>query len=159
MNMIVADVAQYGFVLTLLATFIAWLRLPRREKLELLVALLIGGAVCFVLIKLGGVLYYDPRPFVSGQVVPLFPHAPDNGFPSDHTVATMFVAACVVVVSRRWGLVLIALSLLAGAARVLAHVHSPVDILGAVAMAAFAAAFAWVLTRWMFARFPQLAAP
>jgi len=80
-------------------------------------------------------------------VASLFAHAPDNGFPSDHAVATMLVAACLVVVSHRWGLMLIALSLLAGAARVLAHVHSPVGILAAVAMAAVAATVAWLLTR------------
>ena len=155
MTTIVADLAQYGFVLTLLVAFIVWLRLPRRGRVELLVALLIGGAVCLVLLKVGGALYYDPRPFVSEHVAPLFAHAPDNGFPSDHTVATMLVAAYVVVLSRRWGLVLIALSLLAGAARVLAHVHSPVDIPGALAMAAVAATVAWLLTRWILARFPR----
>ena len=67
----------------------------------------------------------------------------------------MLVAACLVVVSRRWGVMLIALSLLAGAARVLAHVHSPVGILAAVAMAAVAATVACLLTRWILARFPR----
>lgn len=159
MNTLIADLAQYGFILSILVAFIVWLRLPRRQKLELLVAGLIGSALCFALIKLGGALYYDPRPFVTEHVAPLFPHPADNGFPSDHTVLTMLVGMCVFVVSRRWGLVLIAISLLAGVARVLSHVHSPIDILGAVAMAAVAAAVGWLLTRWIFARLPQSSDP
>lgn len=159
MSTLIADLAQYGFILSILVAFIVWLRLPLRQKLELLVAGLIGGALCFALIKLGGALYYDPRPFVTEHVAPLFPHSDDNGFPSDHTVLTMLVGMCVFVVSRRWGLVLIALSLLAGVARVLAHVHSPVDILGAVAMAAVAAAVGWLLARWLFGRFAQPSDP
>ena len=104
------------------------------------------------LIKTGGAVYYDPRPFVAAHVAPLFPHAADNGFPSDHTAVTMFVAFSVLVVSRPWGLALAALSLLAGVARVLAHVHSPIDIAGAVAIAALAALAGWLFGRWAVAR-------
>jgi len=112
----------------------------------------VGGIVCYALIKIGGALYYDTRPFVTQGVAPLFPHAADNGFPSDHTAITMFIGLCVLVVSRPWGLVLIAISLAAGVARVLAHVHSPIDIVGAVAMAAVAAAVGWLVARLIFER-------
>ncbi|MDP3995235.1 MAG: hypothetical protein Q8P78_01305, partial [bacterium] len=30
--------------------------------------------------------FYSPRPFVESGIAPLIPHAPDNGFPSDHTL-------------------------------------------------------------------------
>ena len=156
MSPVIADVAQYGFVLSLAIAFIVWLRLPRRQKIELLLAGAVGGVLLFVLIKLGGALYYDPRPFVTQHVAPLFPHAADNGFPSDHTALTMFAAFCVLVVSRRWGVVLIAVSLVAGVARVLAHVHSPIDLLAAVLMAAAAAAVGWLVVRWAFAHVPRL---
>ena len=41
---------------------------------------------------------------------------------------------------------------MAGVARVLAHVHSPIDIVGAVAMAAVAAAVGWLVARLIFER-------
>ena len=157
-DQVISYLAQYGFILSFVVAFIVWLRLPRRQKVELLVAGVVGGIVCYALIKIGGAVYYDTRPFVTQDVAPLFPHAPDNGFPSDHTAVTMFVALCVLVVSRPWGLVLVAISLVAGLARVLAHVHSPIDIVGATAMAAVAAAVGWLVARWIFARRARAAA-
>jgi undecaprenyl-diphosphatase len=151
-NTTIASLAQYGFILSFAVALLVWLFLPRRQKVELLVAGVVGGVVCLVFIKVAGSLYYDPRPFVTGHVAPLFPHSADNGFPSDHTAVTMFVGFCVIVVSRRWGLVLVGISLLAGVARMLSHVHSPVDILGAAAIAAVAAAAGWLLARWLVAR-------
>jgi len=164
MDTVIADLAQYGFILSFVVAFVVWLRLPRRQQVELLVAGVVGGVVCLVLIKAAGAVFYDTRPFVTQHIAPLFPHAADNGFPSDHTAVTMFVGFCVLVVSRRWGLVLLALSLLAGVARVLAHVHSPLDIAGAVVIGAAAAAVGWLLAKWMVARWvaprwPALTAP
>ncbi len=157
MDSVVADIAQYGFILSFVVAFVVWLRLARPQKVELLLAGIIGGVVCLALIKLGGAVYYDTRPFVTQHVAPLFPHGADNGFPSDHTALTMFVAFCVLIFSWRWGLVLVALSLLAGGARVLAHVHSPIDIVGAVVIAAVAAAVGGLAARWVSARWPRLA--
>ena len=139
MNPVIAALAQYGFVVSFAIAAVVWLRLPRRSKWELLAIGVVGSLLCLAFISVGGALYYHPRPFVSDRVEPLFPHVADNGFPSDHTVLTMFVALCVLYFSRRWGLVLVTISLVAAVARVLAHVHSPLDIAGAVAMAAIAA--------------------
>jgi undecaprenyl-diphosphatase len=164
MDTVIADLAQYGFILSFGVAFVVWLRLPRRQQVGLLLAGVIGGVVCLVLIKVAGAVFYDTRPFVTQHIAPLFPHAADNGFPSDHTAVTMLVGFCVLVVSRRWGLVLLAISLLAGVARVLAHVHSPLDIVGAVLIGAAAAAVGWLLARWLVARWvaprwPSLAPP
>jgi len=156
MDSLIAALAQYGFIISLAVAFVVWLRLPRMGKLELLVAGVIGGLLCLLLIKVSGAVFYDTRPFVAQHIAPLFPHANDNGFPSDHTAVTMFVALCVAFVSWRWGVVLAAVSLLCGAARVAAHVHSPVDIAGAVAIAAVAALAGWVLMRWVLARWSGL---
>ena len=152
MDTLIAALAQYGFILSFIVAFVVWLSLPRRQQVELLVAGVIGGVICLVLIKAAGAVFYDTRPFVAQHIAPLFPHAADNGFPSDHTAVTMLVGFCVLVVSRRWGLVLLALSLLAGLARVLAHVHSPLDIAAAVVIGAAAAAVGWLLAKWMVAR-------
>jgi undecaprenyl-diphosphatase len=156
MDPLIAALAQYGFIISFAAAFVVWLRLPRMGKLELLVAGVIGGVLCLLLIRVSGALFYDTRPFVTQHIAPLFPHASDNGFPSDHTAVTMFAALCVAFFSWRWGIVLAAVSLLCGAARVAAHVHSPVDIAGAVAIAAVAALAGRLLMHWALAHWSGL---
>ena len=157
LDFIISALAQYGFILSFVVAGLVWLRLPRRDKLGLLLIGVAGGLPCLALTKLGGDLYYDPRPFVSHHVVPLFAHGADNSFPSDHTALTMLVGLSVFLFSRRWGAVLVALSLAMGAACVAAHAHSPIDIVGAVAIAAVAtaggyAAARWALSRWAASR-------
>jgi len=149
--------AKYALFLSLVISAYVWLRLPRQQKWEFIVCALLGGAIAFALLKLGGALYSDQRPFVTEHIAPLFLHAPDNGFPSDHTLASMFLAVCVLFYSRRWGVALITISLLLGASRIAAHVHRPIDILGAIAMAVAAALLARPAARWLTRRWPVAA--
>ncbi len=139
MDTLVVYTAKYAFVVSFVIAVLVWLRLPSRQKTELLAWGVLGGALAYLLVKLAGALFYDTRPFVANHTAPLFAHPADNGFPSDHTALTMFVALCVLQYSRRWGIVLIVLSLLIGASRVAAGIHTPLDILGAIAIAAIAA--------------------
>jgi len=141
--------AKYGLVFSAVITLYVWLRLPRPQKWELIIWAALGGAVAAALVKLGGALYFDPRPFVTHHIALLFPHAADNGFPSDHTAASMFLAVCVLFYSRRWGAVLIGMSLLIGASRVAAHVHSPIDILAGIVLGAAAALVTLPAARWL----------
>ena len=85
--------------------------------------------------RIGGHLYYDTRPFVREHVAPLFAHAPDNGFPSDHALLTSFLAYSFWRYSKPFALALFVNALLVSAARVAAHVHSPIDIVGSVIFA------------------------
>ena len=149
MDTLIVYTAKYAFVVSLLIAAYAWLRLPGRQKTELLAWGVLGGALAYVLIKVAGALFYDTRPFVADHTAPLFAHPPDNGFPSDHTALTMFIALCVLRYSRRWGIVLIVISLLIGASRVAAGVHRPIDILAAVAIAAIAAAATRPAAVWL----------
>lgn len=95
----------------------------------------------YVLGKVAGALWYDPRPFVAGDFTPLVAHAADNGFPSDHMLLASAMASVVFVFNRRAGVALWVLALIIGAARVLAGVHHVVDI---AASALIAIASVWV---------------
>jgi undecaprenyl-diphosphatase len=139
MGSLVVVTAKYGLVLSVVITLYVWVRLSRPQKVELTIWAVLGGVVAVALVELGGALYFDPRPFVTHHVTPLFAHATDTGFPSDHTAISMFLAVCVLFYSRRWGAVLVGVTLLVGASRVAAHVHSPFDILGGVLVGAAAA--------------------
>jgi undecaprenyl-diphosphatase len=154
MDSIVVFVAKYALFFSLAIAVYVWLRLPREQKWEFVVWAIIGGAVALALVKLGGALFYDTRPFVTDHVAPLFAHAPDNGFPSDHTAASMFAAVLVLYYSRRWGVVLVVISLLIGASRIDAHLHRPIDILGAIVIAVVAALIAFPAARWLTRRWP-----
>ena len=149
MDTLIVYIAKYAFVLSIVIAAYVWWRLPSRQKTELLAWGLIGGAVTYGLIKLAGALYYDTRPFVIDHSTPLFAHPPDNGFPSDHTALTMFIAVCVLRYSRKWGIVLIAISLLIGASRVAARIHHPVDIIAAIAIAIAAALITRSVAVWL----------
>ncbi len=101
---------------------------------------------------LAGSLYYDPRPFVVLHIIPLISHAADNGFPSDHALLMGTLAAIVTVFNRRIGALLWALAILVGAARVLAAVHHPIDILASFAIAIATTALAYALSTIILSR-------
>jgi undecaprenyl-diphosphatase len=157
MDSIVVFVAKYALFFSLAIAVYVWLRLPREQKWEAVVWAVIGGALALALVKLGGALFYDTRPFVTDHVAPLFAHAPDNGFPSDHTAVSMFAAVLVLYYSRRWGIVLVVISLLIGASRVAAHLHRPIDILGAIVIALVSALIAFPAARRLTRRWPLAA--
>lgn len=144
---IVPILATYTLYLVLLVAFGAWLTLDRKRKVELVVAGLLALAVVGVLIALTSMIWTDPRPFVVDGVAPGIPHAPDNGFPSDHTAGAAAVAALVLAYRRRVGIVLAALAVLVGISRVAAHVHHVPDILGGLVIGSLAAAIGVALVR------------
>jgi len=141
---VVSAVAQYALFVVALGALLVWVRVPsRQEKVALAVEAVLAMLLVAVLVKVAGAVHTDPRPFVvDPHLRPLFPHPPDNGFPSDHTALATAVAA-VVCVHRRWaGLVLLAVAVCLGAARVLAHVHHTQDIVAGVLIGLLAAAVA-----------------
>ncbi len=105
---------------------------------QLAAAVVIAGVIALALSKIAGALYYHPRPFVVQHIKPLIPHASDNGFPSEHTLLAMTLGTVVYYYRPRLAAGLFGLSILIGISRVLAHVHSLVDILGSLILGALA---------------------
>jgi len=122
---------------------LAWLLVPRQEKVGLAVEAVVAVVVVAVLVKLTAALHTDPRPFViDPHIRPLFPHPRDNGFPSDHTALASGVSL-VVLAHRRWvGLVLLLVSVAIGVCRVAAHVHHTQDIVAGLVVGGLAALLA-----------------
>jgi undecaprenyl-diphosphatase len=137
-NSIVVFVAQYFLYLSALIAVWYWFTCPTPTKIELIVRWAIGGVLALAMAKIASQLYYDPRPFASEHIKPLFAHAADNGFPSDHALLISLLGFTVVSYSRRVGAVLLAIVVAVGSARVAAHVHHPVDILGSFLISAIA---------------------
>lgn len=143
--------AQYLIgIIALFFLLYFFLAYPRKRQRMLLLSL-ISLPLAYVLGKLAGYFYLNPRPFVVDQVLPLITHAANNGFPSDHTLFSAALATVVFLFNRRLGIFLWVLALLVGVSRVLAGVHHPIDI---AAGAAISAASVYVVhallrhTRW-----------
>jgi undecaprenyl-diphosphatase len=138
--MLIAAAAQYTLFVVLACAVLVWWTLGERERVAMLVALVLAAVVGGGLLLASAVEWNDPRPFVVDGTIPLFPHAPDNGFPSDHTIAATLVAGVVMGFRLRIGLALMFGSILLGAARVAAQVHHVPDIVagGLIGLAAAA---------------------
>ncbi len=89
------------------------------------------------------------------HIAPLFAHAPDNGFPSDHALLTSFLAFVTFRYAKPVAAALTVNALLVSWARVAAHVHSPIDIVGSFVFSGLAALF----VDWLDRRRRQRPAP
>jgi undecaprenyl-diphosphatase len=128
-------IAKYLFVIVGLTAFLYWVKISKQEKVRLIVFGAIASVVTLALVKIGAALFFDSRPFVNHHVIPLYPHAADNGFPSDHTALTAFIALTIFISSKRLGIILLIMSILIGVSRVVGHIHSPIDIIGSLVFA------------------------
>ena len=116
--------------LVVAADLLTFLYAPTTEKRKLFVTAFFALPIAFVVARLSSLIIYNPRPFVDGHMSALIPHITDNGFPSDHTLLAVTVAAIVYTHHKSVGSVLIALSLMVGVGRVLTGVHHVIDVLG-----------------------------
>lgn len=119
--------------------------LPKKQKSGAALYMIIAMTLMYLMAKLGALLYLDPRPFVTGHFIPLIPHAPDNGFPSDHTLLTAALAALIFPFNRKISTTIWIITALVGFSRVYAGIHHPVDIVGSVGIALLVSFFMYVL--------------
>ncbi len=134
-NFLIIITSKYFFLISVLTLVVFLVKAGGQTRKRLMVLTLVAFILSFLLAKIAAILVYNPRPFVTEHIQPLFAHAADNGFPSDHTLLTATIASVIFVFNRRWGVLLFILSLLIGLARVLAYVHQPLDIVGSVLIA------------------------
>jgi len=128
MDSLIKFTAEYLIVAVVAGVAIAWFMVPKVNRWRLTSSIVLAGVIALVLARIASRLYYDPRPFVTEHVQPLFHHAPDNGFPSDHSLLAMALTATVYFFNKRLSVVMLVLTIVIGVARVLAKVHSPLDI-------------------------------
>ena len=147
MDSIIIFGAKYLYLAVVILALFYLLILPKKESSRVIVAALIALPLSYLVAKGLSALYYDPRPFVVGQFVPLVPHAPDNGFPSDHTLFVSAIAAVIFAFERRLGLALFVVAALVGWSRVGAGVHHLTDIVGSMIIASVVT---WGVVRFVF---------
>ncbi len=152
LNQIIIFCAQYLIVLVVLGCALAWWRVGMPTKKQFAVAVVLAALIAFIVSRIASHIYFDQRPFVSEHVKPLIPHGRDNGFPSDHALLTMTLTAATYFFHKKIAAVMLAMTIAVGVARVLAKVHSPLDIAGAWIIAIAAAVAGYYLSLWLCRR-------
>lgn len=141
--------AKYLIILPALVTlWVLWM-VPQKDRVRFTILAILSLPLAYVVAKIGNHLYLNERPFVVGNFTPLVPHGADNGFPSDHTLLAAALATIVTFIRPRIGITLWIVAIIIGLCRVLAGVHHPLDVIGAmlIAIAAVYAVFILLHTR------------
>ncbi len=132
MNLFFIFCAQYLFALPLVILGIYFFMQPRAAWRRMATFAVPTALLVYVVGVAGGLLYYDPRPFVVGHFKPLVPHAPDNGFPSDHALLVSAIAMIGTLWNKKLGVVLWILAVFVSVARVYVGVHHTIDVVGSM---------------------------
>ena len=153
MDSIYIFLAKYLIFFIAIAVLVYGWKLPSNKRLKYAVFVIKAGVLAVVLAKIASMFYYHPRPFVASGIKPLIEHSADNGFPSEHTTYSMILALCLYAYDKKWGYWAIAAALLVGFGRIMVHVHSIIDILGGILIAALSAYIAKKLIDKYYDRF------
>lgn len=127
-------------VITFLASYLIWFLLAGvaylwwvdgRVKKEVALHAALAYCLAWGVAEILKSVFQTQRPFIINNLVPLTATIPqDMAFPSGHTASAVALAVTVWLHNRKIGTVFIFVALAIGIARVLAHVHWPVDIAG-----------------------------
>ena len=113
-----------------------WARGPIELRPRIMQAVL-AGAIALFASAIASLVWYVPRPFVAIHGTAYLSRTTDSAFP-DHHVAILAALALALLAARRngWiGLVLLAVALLVGLARVFLGAEYPFDVLGGFTIA------------------------
>jgi membrane-associated phospholipid phosphatase len=117
------------------------LRVPAVNRQQLYLRAVGTGLTALLIAKTLGMFYHTERPFVVMGVEPKASFLQNGGFPSDH-ILLVFTITLIVWASTKnvkLSILLLTLSALVGVGRVLALVHTPMDVAGGIFCAAVAA--------------------
>jgi len=142
--------AKYLIFIIVLLTLVAGWQLKGKKRWQFVAALVAASILAVVFSKSAGKIYYHPRPFVVQNIKPLIAHGADNGFPSEHTILAAILSTIIYFYKRKWATTAFVLTLLVGVGRVLAHVHSPIDILGGLVLGGLAGRIGYDVAKRLF---------
>ncbi len=137
--LIAKALAQDAVYVVMATLVIGWVRRGEALRFALLDATLSALISLSFAVSITPV-WYHPRPFEIGLGHQLIAHATDSSFPSDHGTL-MFALAISLLAARQtsWGVGFLALAFGVAWARIFLGVHFPLDMIGAVVVAALGA--------------------
>ena len=130
-------------MVTFLASILIWLMffglvvlwvVDGKIKRETVIHALFSCFIAWVICELIKTFFPTLRPFQSQGLVPLTLTIPGDGaFPSSHTAVGFALAVTILKHDKKVGVLYLVMAGLVGVARIIAHVHYPIDIMaGAV---------------------------
>lgn len=135
--------------IVLIAGYALLFLVPKGHRFEAYARVLMAGLTAYLLAKLLAAVYQPSgeRPFQILGVAPGASYLNNPGFPSDHALFTAFLTLAVWFETRRKTLTIILaiLTVSVCVGRVLALVHTPLDVTGGVVVACLGAL--WYLQR------------
>jgi membrane-associated phospholipid phosphatase len=135
--------------IVLIAGYALLFLVPKNRRFEAYARILMAGLTAYLLAKLLASVYQPSgeRPFQILGVAPGASYLNNPGFPSDHALFTTFLTLAVWFETRRKGLAITmaVLTLMVCVGRVLALVHTPLDVTGGIVVASVGAL--WYLQR------------
>lgn len=129
--------------IVLIAAYALIVKVEQKRRYDIYTRIAMAGLTAYVLAKLVGAVWQPEarRPFEELGVAAGASYLNNPGFPSDHTLFAGFLAFAVwyATKDKRLGLVMLALAILTGIGRIMAHVHTPLDVAGGFIFAAIGA--------------------
>ncbi len=134
---LIADVAVIPVVL--IAAWALLFRIPKGHRFQAYSRILLAGLTAYLLAKFVATIYQPStlRPFQELGIDPGAFYLNNPGFPSDHALFVTAIACAVWFETRmkKLSIALATLVILICVGRVLAHVHTPLDVIGGVGIA------------------------
>ena len=87
-----SKVVPYLYALTLLAVFVIGIKNRDSRTRRVAVSTGVFTVINLIVSSIIGLIYFEPRPFVTHHVNLLVPHKADASFPSDHVIGTFSIA-------------------------------------------------------------------
>lgn len=129
MQSLIIFFAQYLIFLMYVGALIYYFFQPLIIRKQILIFSVLTIPLSYLLAKIAGLVYNNPRPFVIDGSTPMFAHLPNNGFPSDHTLFSAVLGVILYKFNKKLGLIYFFLAIIIGIARVLANVHHIIDVM------------------------------
>ena len=143
--------------IVILAVYALLVKVPSAHRYDIYTRVFMAGLTSYMLAKFVGALWQPEklRPFEQLGIKAGAAYLNNPGFPSDHTLFAGFLTIAVWYATRnRWiTLVMSILTILVAAGRVLAHVHTILDVTGGVVFALLGAIWYLGLTKKSFHTF------
>lgn len=134
---LIADGAVIPVVL--IGAYALLFKIPKGHRYEAYCRILLAGLTAFLVAKLLATLYQPAmeRPFQALGIEPGAAYLDNPGFPSDHALFVMAITLAVWFETRmkKIAILLVVLTVVVCIGRVLALVHTPLDVVGGVLVA------------------------
>ena len=125
--------------IVLLAAYVLIMKVPHAHRYDTYTRILMAGISSYLVAKLVGAVWQPEavRPFEKLGIEAGAAFLNNPGFPSDHTLFATFLTLAVWYATKngRLAAIMAGMTILVTVGRVLAHVHTPLDVTGGIVFA------------------------